>query len=106
MNKQVLGILKESVALAREVQPIIEKQATCRKLARSVADNLVKYNIVDIEKHAAVEEALAEDPAYAYDLIIKLASRMPADSLGEPGNSFNGGLGQTADDRFLNWILS
>ena len=105
MNKQVLGILRDSVALAKEVQPIIEKQATCRRLARNVADNLVKYHIVDIEKHAAVEEALA-DPEYAYDLIVKLASRMPADNLGEPSDTYNGGLGQTAEDKFLNWILS
>jgi hypothetical protein len=105
LNKQVLGILKESVALAREVQPIIEKQASCRKLARHVADSLVKYHLVDIEKHAQVEEALA-DPEYAYDLIVKLASQMPASQMGEPGDTYNGGLGQTADDRFLNWILS
>jgi len=105
MNNNLLGILKESVAFTKEMQPILKKQASCRRLATKVADDLVKYDIIDIEKRAQMENALA-DPEYAYDLITKLASRVPAESLGEPSDGYTKSAGLTPEDRLLNWILS
>lgn len=105
MDEKFIGILRNSVTLAKEVQPLIEKQANCRSLATVVSDALVRYNVIDIEKRAEVEKELA-DPEYAYDLIIKLASKLPVDTLGEPGEQFNSSAGLTPEENFERWLLN
>lgn len=105
MDQKILRLIQDSTMLAREVQPLIEKQSVCRSKATEVADTLVKFDIIPIEKRAEVEEEL-QDPTYAYDLLIKLAGDVPAASLGETSESAGKTLGGTPEDRLLNFLMS
>ena len=104
MKPEVLHICKEATLLAKEVQPMIEKQAACEDMAVKVSDILVSCGLVSIEKRAEVAGEL-KDPLVAYDYIVKLAEKLPAVSLGEPGEK-SAPYGDSADERFLNWIAS
>ena len=104
MQPEILNILKESTKLARDVQPLIEKHAACKSRASKVSDILVANNVIPIEKRAELEENL-KDPEFAYDLIVKLASQVTVDSLGEMSGETTFG-GETAEEKFLNWITS
>ena len=101
---EVLDIFKQATSLAHAAQPIFEKQAACRDRAIEVSDALVQCGAVPIEKRAEVAGEL-RDPLVAYDYIIKLAQKLPAESLGEPGEK-RASYGGNADQRFLDWVVS
>lgn len=104
MEPKFLEIIRDSALLAKDVQPLIEKHSACKGKASKVSDALVANSLIPIEKRAELENNL-RDPEFAYDLLIKLASRVSAESLGELGDQFNSS-GISADDNFLNWIIS
>lgn len=105
MNSQVLDIMRQSAELAEEVQPILDKHAACRSRAVEVADTLVKYQVIPIEKRASVARDL-EDPEYAYSFLEKLASSVSISSLGEPTEETGKTSGITPEDKMLNWIIN
>ena len=101
---EVLDIFKQATSFAETARPILEKQAACSERATSVSDALVACGAVPIEKRAEVAGEL-RDPLVAYDYIVKLAQKLPVESLGEPGEkraSYDG----SADQKFLDWIVN
>jgi len=101
---EVLEIFKQATSLAQVAQPIFEKQAACSGRAIEVSDALVACGAVPIEKRAEVAGEL-KDPLVAYDYIIKLAQKLPVESLGEPGEK-RASYGGDADQKFLDWLVS
>lgn len=104
-NDKLRQLIQDSTMLARDVQPLIEKQSACRLKATEAADALVKYDIISIEKRAAVEAEL-QDPTYAYEMLMKLASEVTATSLGETSEDTGKTLGASPGDNLVNWIIS
>jgi len=103
-DPEVLEIFKQATSLAEVAQPIFEKQAACRDRATEVSDALVACGAVSIEKRAEVASEL-RDPLVAYDYIIKLAQKLPAESLGETGDR-QASYGDDYNQRFINWVVS
>lgn len=104
LPEEVLDICKQAAALAHSAQPILWKQAACQDRAIEVSDALVACGAVPIEKRAEVASELG-DPLVAYDYIVKLAQKLPVESLGEPGEK-RASYSDNPDQKFLDWIVN
>jgi hypothetical protein len=100
---RILQLIQDAGRVATEVKPFLDKQASCRLRATEVADILVKHHQITIEKRAEVEREL-QDPEFAYDMIIKLASNSRPVSLGETTEVKP--LGVNPGNNLINWIMS
>ena len=104
MKEQELEVYKDSLELARDVQPLLEKQAECVHKAELTIDTLITQGVVPFEKRAELITKL-EDPTKVYDLLVKIASQIGPESLAEPAQP-DSSAGQTPEETLKNWILS
>jgi len=104
MNELTAQVLKDAVQYTQTVQPFIDKQAQCNHMAETTVDSLILNGVVPFEKRAELIEDLS-DPTRAYSWLKKLASTIGPDDFAYASDEPDFSAG-SAEDRFMNWIMS
>jgi len=102
---QIHEVLKDSLLLVSEIEPILEKQAACATKAKLAVDVLIRQGLLPFEKRAEMISALA-DPEKTLDYLVKMAERIGPEVFGEISDQYDPEAGMNADDKLKNWILS